>query len=173
MIGCSTIWWILQGTKESCLIAHGTWIRVWPLWIYTHTPAHTHSTFIQQSSSTMETSMPGLLHHHHHTQSGPHLLQLGLQSVCVCVCVCMFLRMFLCVWDHVCPCVVMCACVCELGLGSTLRTRSLRKWKLCRASHTPKHPQLYLNSAGLFLHALLVKPPENSHSKTHYDSNMT
>lgn len=28
--------------------------------------------------------------------------------------------------------------------------------------HTPKHPQLYLNSAALFLHALLVKPPENS-----------
>lgn len=29
--------------------------------------------------------MPGLLHHHHHTQSGPHLLQLGLQGVRACV----------------------------------------------------------------------------------------
>lgn len=29
--------------------------------------------------------MPGLLHHHRHTQSGPHLLQLGLQGVRACV----------------------------------------------------------------------------------------
>lgn len=99
---------------------------------HTHTRrhTHTHTTFIQQSSSAMETSMPGLLHHHHHTQSGLHLLQLGLQRVCVHVSE----YVFLCGWDHVCPCV--CLCVWGGTWLCTLRTRSQRKWKLCRASHT-------------------------------------
>lgn len=62
------------------------------IWVHSH---HRSTLNIYSTNlSSMETSMPGLLHHHHHTKSAPHLLQLGLPCVYVCVCKGMFLVFF-------------------------------------------------------------------------------
>lgn len=126
---------------KCCLRAHGTWITFEP---YTHI-THKHTTFIQQSLSAMETSMPGLLHHHHHhhTQSGLHLLQLRL---CVRAHVCVFL--FSCSREHVW------ACVCLFVSWNLAVLGDHVAWESGGESRTPKHLQLQLNSVAL----LLIKP---------------